>query len=97
MKISQLPEHVKIKALKYQKNAGIGWGKKTDNLVDAFDWGLTKEGHEYWSEWSKEDFIEVIKKMYSEEEMFNFINEYFNDAVSGCNLRAKEWFNKFKK
>jgi hypothetical protein len=62
MKISQLPEDVKVKALENQKNAVIGWGKKTDNLVDAFDWEDTKEGHDYWREWYKGDFIEVTWK-----------------------------------
>jgi hypothetical protein len=97
MKISQLPEKVKVKALENQRNASIGWDKKTDNLDQAFDWEDSEEGHDCWIYWQKEDFIEVIKTMYNEEEMFKLINEYFNDVTSGCNLRAKEWFNKFKK
>jgi hypothetical protein len=97
MKISQLPHEVKEKALEHQRNARTGCIKKTDNLRHAFNWENTKEGAIYWEKWHEEDFIEVIKTMYSEEEMFKYMNEYFNDVMSGCNLRAKEWFNKFKK
>jgi hypothetical protein len=61
MKISQLPEHVKIKALEYQKQnkGGFVWDKKTDNLAVAFEWGNTKEGHDYWQYWYDKEFIEV--------------------------------------
>jgi hypothetical protein len=59
MKISQLPEDVKIKALENQRNASIGWEKKTNNLDQAFDWEDSEEGHDYWSEWYDKEFIEV--------------------------------------
>jgi hypothetical protein len=37
-------------------------------------------------------------KIYTEEVMFKLMNEYTNDVLmGGCNLKAKEWFNKFKK
>jgi hypothetical protein len=62
MKISQLPKDVKIKALEYQRNENQRWEKRTDNLVDAFGWKNTKEGHNYWKEWYKKDFIEVTLK-----------------------------------
>jgi hypothetical protein len=57
MKISQLPEHVKIKPLKYQKNAGIVWDKTTDRLAFAFDWEDLEEGNDYWKHWDDKDFI----------------------------------------
>lgn len=47
MKISELPEDVKAKALEYQRSI-IGWDRNTDILVHAFDWGNTKEGIDYW-------------------------------------------------
>jgi hypothetical protein len=59
MKISQLPQEVKEKALENQRNAVIGWDKKKDDLVDAFDWEDTKEGYDYWRKWYKKDFIEL--------------------------------------
>jgi hypothetical protein len=95
MKISELPQEVKEKALEYQRNADENWDKNTDNLEYAFDWQNTNEEEDYWSECNRWSAPEII--MYSEEEVFKLINEYFNDAMSGCNLRAKEWFNKFKK
>lgn len=48
------------------------------------------------------EFIEQAKEMekqqqgYSEEEVFDLMNEYADDVMGGCNLRAKEWFEKFK-
>ena len=61
MKISQLPEEVNIKALEYQRNAGIGWVKKTDNLQDAFDWEDSEEKHNYWYKWQAKKFKETAK------------------------------------
>jgi hypothetical protein len=29
--------------------------------------------------------------------MINLMNEYADDVMGGCNLRAKEWYEKFKK
>jgi len=96
MKISQLPEEVKIKALEYQKNSD--WQNPTDHLMHDFNWADTEEGSDYWQYWDEKEFIELIKTMYSEEEMFKLINEYSNDVfMSGCKLRAEEWFNKYKK
>jgi hypothetical protein len=31
------------------------------------------------------------------EIMINLMNEYADDVMGGCNLRAKEWYEKFKK
>jgi hypothetical protein len=59
MKISQLPEEIKVKALMNQKNAPKDWGRKTDNLGDAFDWWDSEEGHYYWKHWAEKEFIEV--------------------------------------
>jgi hypothetical protein len=59
MKISQLPEEIKVKALMNQKNANKDWDKTTDSLVYAFDWEDTKEGDIYWENWHDKEFIEV--------------------------------------
>jgi hypothetical protein len=56
MKISQLPQEVKEKALKYQRNADKSWSKTTDRLVLAFDWHETEERENYWSEWGNAEF-----------------------------------------
>jgi dUTP pyrophosphatase len=66
MKISQLPQEVKEKALEHQKNADQYWDKTTDFLGQAFNWGSTEEKHIYWYEWDeeKEFKIEEIKKTF---------------------------------
>jgi hypothetical protein len=56
MKISQLPQEVKEKALEYQKNSDRD--KTTDNLDDAFDWEYTKEREDYWIDWYLSEFKE---------------------------------------
>jgi hypothetical protein len=38
MKISQLPQEVKERALVNQRNANKDWDKTTDNLDPAFNW-----------------------------------------------------------
>ena len=65
MKISELPEDVKKKALKYQKKS-IDYSELTDHLVDAFNWNYTKEGFDYWNEWSEKKplFTETITNPY---------------------------------
>ena len=44
MKISELPKEIIEKALEYRNDL------KTDNLVEAFSWGCTKEGYSYWND-----------------------------------------------
>jgi hypothetical protein len=61
MKISQLPQEVKEKALKYQRIARKGCGRKTDRLDIAFDWYNTKEGGVYWEKWHEKEFKETEK------------------------------------
>lgn len=48
MKISQLPEDIKQKALEYQKKADCSWCKNSDILEESFDFENTEEGWEYW-------------------------------------------------
>lgn len=48
MKISQLNETDKEKALERQKNSSDLWSKETDNLDDAFNWQQTAEKYEFW-------------------------------------------------
>jgi hypothetical protein len=49
MKISELPQEIKEKALAYQRN-GIAtyYDKSTDNLLEAFDWESTEEKTSFW-------------------------------------------------
>lgn len=49
MKISELPQEIREKALEYQKNeTSEGYYKTTDNLFYAFSWRKTIEGNDYW-------------------------------------------------
>ena len=48
MKISELPEKIRKKALKYQKKDGDNL--KTDNLIESFNWINTKEGYDFWDD-----------------------------------------------
>ena len=62
MRISELPQDVKEKALEYQRNDYTNWcTKTTDALVDAFDWVKTEEGYDYWNDWHELKAIEEDK------------------------------------
>ena len=41
------------------------------------------------------DFIQGAK--WQQEIMYEIMNAYVDDVMGGCNLRAKEWFEQFKK
>ena len=71
MKISELPEDVRKKALNYQKEQfrktkGMTFALKSDILAAAFDWEQTIEGFDYWNEWSlkKPLFTETMTNPY---------------------------------
>lgn len=51
MKISELPQDVREKALEHQRNATDGYSKDTDYLIKAFEWSETEEGEKYWGDW----------------------------------------------
>jgi hypothetical protein len=77
MKISELPQDVKAKALEYQKNASDAWNKETDDLLNAFDWDNT-EGFEYWQKWDEKEYnlleqLTELRKQYPND--FDFGRE----------------------
>lgn len=48
--ISQLPEEIKLLAIKRQKECkDKDFSKRTDELFQAFDWSKSSEGWYYWS------------------------------------------------
>lgn len=49
MKISDLPQDLREKALEYQRN-DLSFDKKSDLLDKAFNWWNTKEGHDFWQD-----------------------------------------------
>lgn len=56
MKIIELPEDLKAKALEYQKNeTDTVYNKNTDSLLEAFNWDNTKEGLDFWEELHEAD------------------------------------------
>lgn len=58
MKISQLPQELRIQALCYQKNSNKKeYSKITDNLIFAFDWADTLGEHDFWLKWHEKEFI----------------------------------------
>jgi hypothetical protein len=44
---------------------------------------------------SKSSFIAGAK--WQSEQMFELMNQYTDDVMAGCNLRAEEWYSQFKK
>ena len=63
MKISQLPQEVKEKALEYQEKGGgeYMFDKKSDDLNNAFEWLGTKDGLKYWLYWHDKEFKDTVK------------------------------------
>jgi hypothetical protein len=43
----------------------------------------------------RDGFIAGVE--WEDERRYQIIDEYVNDIMGGCNLSAKEWFEKFKK
>jgi hypothetical protein len=83
MKISQLPQEVKEKALEYQRNANEDWNKTTDRLVLAFDWDETEEMQNYWSEWDDLEF----KNKNLLERRYDKISKYLFSGIN-CNPKG---------
>jgi hypothetical protein len=48
MKISELPEGIKERALAYQRKEIFDFDKYTDSLFRAFSWHKTTEGYAFW-------------------------------------------------
>lgn len=68
MKISELPQEVKKKALHYQrtnfknsKEKFYPFDEKSDDLNTAFNWEMTKEGGAYWVDWNMKNVTEIEK------------------------------------
>jgi hypothetical protein len=64
MKISELPEDIKIKAFEYQITAKEKYDKYTDSIKYAFNWWETFEGYDYWEKLHEEKIIINEQKHY---------------------------------
>ena len=73
MKISELPEEIRLKALEYQKNSTNN-DKSTDDLDSAFAFVDTIEGSRYWFDWH-----ENPSEKQTESLMYTFQNETAED------------------
>ena len=78
MKISELPEDVREKALEYQKNEKYykTFDKTSDFLSRAFNWRNTYEGYDYWIDWDRQiNYTKTITNPYVE-------NNYDSNGVT---------------
>ena len=83
MKISELPEKIRKKALKYQKKYGDNL--KTDNLIEAFTWVGTKEGSDFWNDLHyKEPQTKEIKEI-KDTIVESVINQFKQRSEVGIN------------
>ena len=62
MKISELPEEIRLKALEYQRKDNLN--KTTDKLNLAFQWITTVEGFDYWSNCNEKQPEPTTQKHY---------------------------------
>ena len=90
MKISELPQEIKEKALEYQMNACSVWDKETDVLEHAFGWCETKEGPNYWNKLNRKpepnpilteliEYAEQNENIYLLNKLKELKNEYLSD------------------
>jgi hypothetical protein len=94
MKISELPEEIKKKALEYQKEQFENtknvkyyrYNPHSDYLDSAFNWLKTNEGFEFWEEWDN-------KKNNNPLEYFETITSPYvkNDYDLNCKSRPKQY------
>lgn len=87
MKISELPEEVRLKALVYQKEASSRLDKNTDILSDAFQWAFTKEGFAYW-----EKLDEAIS---TNNSIINTTDKIVLSVMNDLNERSKVGIKKY--
>lgn len=79
MKISELPQEIREKALEYAVNA------KTDDLYSAFRWRDTKEGKDFWVYWYEKSLTPILDELmlYAESTeniyLLNKLKELQND------------------
>jgi hypothetical protein len=97
MKISELPEEIKQKALKYQREeTSENFSKETDDLNCAFNWDNTKENYVYWTNIYNGDFPKpdklqrLIEWMEAERTKFEYVDTDMGYGMKQCIDKAKE-------
>lgn len=99
MKISELPEDLKAKALEYQKNeTSMAFDKKTDILKLAFNWYDTEEGWCFWNKLyeAKPNKIEVkdtetVTPKMSDADFDKIINDTLDKIKDLLIVKGKEY------
>ena len=93
MKISELPQDVREKALEHQMNNNYS-NKTTDNLLEAFDWDNTKEGHDYWLELHNKE-VKPIQPHYDNTNGSKDFDEVIQQTLDRCKelliIKGKEY------
>ena len=80
MKISELPNEVRLKALERQRTEiRESYNRKTDDLSFAFNWGNTIEGEDYWFDWHKKQSLMHTFKNKTAEDLPN-IKQYYDNS-----------------
>ena len=83
MKISELPEEIKIKAIKYR-------GKNdSDDLSDAFAWDCTLEGEVFWHNLHNKKAIKTESLIYT---FANEIKEEYPEVI----IKTPEYYDNSK-
>ena len=100
MKISELPEEIKKRALMYQREeTSKSYDKNTDILSDAFYWEHTVERHDHWKKYDEKELPkpdklqQLIEWMEVEAEIEEEIQKYGTDiyiTFKRCINKAKE-------
>lgn len=97
MKISELPQDLKEKALEYQINeTDRDYDKESDYLGDAFDWGSTKEGFSFWgnlsnSEKSTDSIVESVINQFRQRCDVGI--EKYGVTLDRTDLNRLDWIN----
>ena len=90
MKISELPNEVRLKALEYQKNDPNN-DKSTDDLDSAFTFADTIECPYYWFYWHKKQSKEQTESL-----MYTFQNETAEDLPAEDLTNIKQYYDNSK-
>ena len=97
MKISELPQDLKEKALEYQRNeTDRDYDKESDYLGDAFDWGSTKEGFSFWgnlsnSEKPTDSIVESVINQFRQRSDVGI--EKYGVTLDRTDLNRLDWIN----
>lgn len=93
MKISELPQQIREKALEYQKNeTSTHRSKTTDDLFYAFDWHKTPDGSCYWIDVATGDTPQQPTQSEGREQQFEeIIANTINELQELLLIKGKEY------